>query len=425
MSVAQATAQVNARFAQALAENQTATDGAVGLSVSGGGDSIALMHLAAQHVDAKHLYVITVDHGLRPEAANEIAVVAEQANDLGLHHTVVKWQWDQKGNLQAAARDGRWAAIRNWAAAHNIGNVWLGHTEDDQVETVLMRLARGSGIDGLTAMYPTSSRDGLRLFRPLLGCSRSDLRDWLKTAGVVWSDDPSNDDPRFDRVRARQMFAQLQGLGLTRKRLLQTVDHMQAAHLTLQTAAQQFAQKHVRQDAGDLIFAADALNLDQADAPRRVMAAGFGWVSSRTYRPRFEQLRSVVEAARKGKTVTLGGCIITPDTDGRVRLSRETAATSETVRQKTDELNVTGVFWDQRWFLEGPLEADLQYKALGEGIKYCPDWRDSGMPRVSLLSSPAVWNKDGLVAAPLAGLSNGWSARIVADFHTSAFAIED
>ena len=425
MPIAQAAKDVSGRFAKALIANKSATDGVVGLAVSGGGDSIAMMHLAARHVTAKSIYVITIDHGLRPEAADEIAQVAKQAADLGLHHTVITWQWDNKGNLQAAARAGRWAAIRSWALTHNIRNVWLGHTEDDQVETVLMRLARGSGIDGLTAMHPVSHRDGLLLFRPLLGCPRADLRTWLGAAGIAWCDDPSNDDPRFDRVRARQMFAQLQDLGLTRKRLLQTVDHMQAAHLTLQAAAQQFAKAHVRQDTGDLIFAPPALDLDKADAPRRVMAAGFGWVGSNTYRPRFEQLREVVEKARKGQTVTLGGCIMSPEADGCVRLSREAAATGETVRIATDGLDAKGVFWDQRWFLEGPLEPAFRFTALGDGIKDCPDWRSCGMPRVSLLSSPSIWRHDSLIAAPLAGFSNGWSARIVADFHSAAFAIED
>lgn len=425
MPVEQSAKEVHSRFLKALAADPKSSEGQIGLSVSGGGDSIALLHLAARTVSANNLRVITVDHGLRSEAADEIAFVAKQASKLGLEHEVVKWDWNQQGNLQAAARDGRRIAIHTWALTHNIRTVWLGHTEDDQVETVLMRLARGSGIDGLTAMYPASHRDGLRLFRPLLGCSREGLRAWLKDQEITWCDDPSNDDPRFDRVRARQMFTQLEGLGLTRKRLLQTVDHMQAAHLTLQKAAQGFAREYVRQDAGDLIFAADALDLEKADAPRRVMAAGFGWVGNRTYRPRFEQLLGVVEESRRGQTMTLGGCMLTPGPDGSMRLSREAAATKQVIRNTEDENDVTGVFWDHRWYLEGPLENGQVFKALGDGIKLCPQWRAAGTPRVSLLASPSVWQADALIAAPLAGLSQGWSARIVADFHSTAFAIED
>jgi tRNA(Ile)-lysidine synthase len=153
------------------------------------------------------------------------------------------------------------------------------------------------------------------------------------------------------------------------------------------------------------------------------MAAAFAWVGSRTYRPRFEQLLETVAQARKGATVTLGGCIISPAEGGTVRLMREVAATKPVIR--ASDVVAKGVFWDQRWFLEGPLSDDLQFRALGEGIRDCPHWRDSGMPRTSLLASPSVWKQGTLIAAPLAGLSNGWAARIVADFHSSAFAIED
>ncbi|WP_055687426.1 tRNA lysidine(34) synthetase TilS [Loktanella sp. 5RATIMAR09] len=424
MPVSRHSDSVEARFRAAVTAAPTSDD-VIGLAVSGGGDSIALMQLAARLRPADTLRAISIDHGLRPEAKGEIALVAAQAGKLGIDHAVVDWTWDGKGNLQAAAREGRWAAVRDWAVMHDLSTVWFGHTEDDQVETLLMRLARGSGIDGLTAMYPLTLRDGLQVFRPLLGLSRADLRAWLMQQKITWAEDPSNDDPRFDRVRARQMFGHLQALGMTRKRLLQTVDHMQAAHLSLQEAALGFARRHVRQDAGDLILAPAALDLAKADAPRRVMAAAFSWVGSRSYRPRFEQLLETVAQARKGITMTLGGCIMTPDEGGAVRLMREAAATTSAVRLQSDAGRPLGVFWDKRWFLEGPVRDTLSFKALGSGIKDCADWRAAGLPRTSLMASPAVWQGDRLIAAPLAGLSQGWSARIVADFHTSAFAIED
>ncbi|HEV8036755.1 tRNA lysidine(34) synthetase TilS [Yoonia sp.] len=424
MPVSRPSDSVEARFQAAIAASSR-SDQPVGLAVSGGGDSIALMQLAARFRPADTLRAISIDHGLRPEAKDEIALVAAQAMTLGIDHTIVNWTWDGKGNLQAAAREGRWAAVRDWAVMHDLSTVWFGHTEDDQVETLLMRLARGSGIDGLTAMYPLTRRDGLQVFRPLLGLSRADLRDWLTQQKIIWAEDPSNEDTRFDRVRARQMFGHLETLGMTRKRLLQTVDHMQAAHLSLQEAALGFAKRYVRQDAGDLILAPEALELERADAPRRVMAAAFSWVGSRSYRPRFEQLLETVGQARKGATITLGGCIMTPDEGGAVRLMREAAATTAAVRLHHDAGQPLGVFWDQRWFLEGPVHDNLTFKALGEGIKDCADWRDVGIPRTSLMASPSVWQGARLIAAPVAGLSQGWSARIVADFHSSAFAIED
>lgn len=420
------TGSVAAQFQDAVARHSgVSKDQSIGLAVSGGGDSIAMLHLAARQIDPARLKVITINHGLRAGAADEIALVASQAKALGVLHSVARWAWDGSGNLQAAARAGRWAAIRDWARSLGISTIWIGHTEDDQIETLLMRLARGSGIDGLAAMAPVAQRDGLTIVRPLLGLSREDLRAWLTAEQIDWCDDPSNDDPRFDRVRARQMYPQLQALGLTRKRLLQTVAHMQAGQASLRRAAQQFASAHVRQDAGDLIFDAAALDLETEDAPRRVMAAAFQWVGAQGYRPRFDQMCDVVARAAHGVTATLGGCILTPEPDGQVRMLREASATRPVFRDESSKLDATGVIWDSRWFLEGPLESGQEFRALGEAVKDCPDWRTSGTPRISLLGSPSVWSNGLLIAAPLAGMSNGWSARIVTDFHSSAFAIED
>lgn len=426
MSVASRSPDVAACFRDAIARSHTGlTDGVVGLCVSGGGDSIAMMHLAARSFDRHRLHIVTVDHGLRAGAADEIALVAGQAARLGIAHTVLTWTWDRQGNLQAAARAGRWHAIQKWAEAAHIDTIFLGHTEDDQLETLLMRLARGSGIDGLTAMARADWRDGLRVVRPLLDMSREMLRGWLRTEGIAWCDDPSNDDPRFDRVRARQMFAQLETLGLSRKRLLQTVNHMQAAHVSLQRAAQDFARRHVRQDTGDLIFDAAALALDNEDAPRRVLAAGFSWVGGGAYRPRFDSLLEAAQKAAKGGVATLAGCILSANPGGGARLTREVSATRPIHRDSTAFSDVAGVIWDRRWFLDGAIETGLTFRALGAGVSQCPDWRNIGLPRQSLLASPSVWQDATLIAAPVAGFCNGWSARIVADFHSTAFAIED
>ncbi|MBE0413503.1 tRNA lysidine(34) synthetase TilS [Yoonia sp.] len=427
MSVTHRLADLAAGFAAALDhEKNHSGQGPIGLAVSGGGDSVAMMHLAARSLGQARFRVVTVDHGLRAAAAKEAALVAGQAASLGMPHDILSWTWDRQGNLQAAARAGRWAAIRGWCAQHGIAMVMMGHTADDQLETLLLRLARGSGVDGLGAMGRADLRDGLRICRPLLDISRDDLRDWLRVEDIAWCDDPSNEDPRFDRVRVRQMFGQLQALGLTRKRLLQTVDHMQAARLSLQKAAQDFARIHVRQEAGDLIFRPPALNLAREDAPRRVCAAALSWVGAQAYRPRFDSLLAAARRVSSGHQVTLGGCILSPLPDGQgARLTREAAATRPVTRSSAGAVDETGVIWDRRWFLDGPLTAGLTFRALGEGLVQCANWRAAGLPRTSLMASPSVWRDDTLIAAPVAGVGNGWSARIVADFHSTAFAIED
>ena len=414
------TGSLTDQFRTALHRIAPDPSGRIVLAVSGGSDSTALMHLAAAHLPQHTLIAVSVDHGLRDEAKAEIAQVASQAQALGLSHRVAHWRWDGQGNLQAAARDGRWTCLRETAQELCATAVWTGHTADDQAETVLMRLSRGSGVDGLAAMAENTTRDGLAVARPLLAMSRQDLRDWLTDRGIGWSDDPSNEDPRYARVQARKMASALSELGLTRKRLLQTVDHMQAAQVTLQEAASRFASRHVTQDAGDLVADRAILALDAGDTPRRVLAAALGWVGGHRYRPRFAQLTAAASSVLDGRQTTLGGVVLSPEADG-LRMTREAAATQPLAISP----DTATLLWDGRWRISGPSQPGLTVRALGEGIADCPHWRDCGLPRLSLLASPAIWRDDTLIAAPLAGLSNGWSVQIVADFQIGPIGIED
>ena len=405
-------------------------DTKLGVAVSGGGDSMALLYLAADwgRANGFSVHAVTVDHGLRDGSAQEAALVAKACAGLDISHDTLKWTgWDGGGNLQKAARDARRELIRDWAAGRDIDLVLLGHTADDQAETVLMRLARGSGVDGLGGMS-----DGDVFLRPLLGVGREELRDELRTRGVAWVDDPSNDDLRFDRVKARQMMGHLAELGLTRERLVQTAQHMQRARASLNVAMRQLAQEAVEQDHGDLILSPEVYRFQAFDHHSRLLAAALRWVGGAEYRPRYEALLALSDVARKGQGQTLAGCLVTPEPGRGIRISREMNAVQE-------PLNTTGagvsVVWDRRWLImrEIPrlrrfamkphthypdIPSGLSIAALGEeGIKACPDWRDSGLPRASLLASPSVWDGETLIGAPLTRNSNGWTARIVTDFH--------
>ncbi len=374
----------------------------IGLAVSGGGDSMALLHLAAGWAVGPDvaLHVASVDHGLRAEAAAEAQLVARAAARLDLPHDTLTWSgWDGQGNLQDAARRARRGLIESWAAGRGIAHVLTGHTADDQAETVLMRLARGSGVDGLAGMAE-SEMHGCTWLRPLLGLRRAALRDWLRDRGVDWVDDPSNDDARFDRVRARAMLATLGDLGLTVDRLTETARHMRAARQVLDAAAADLAARAVTQDRGDLLIDRATLDAAPRDTRLRLLARALVWVSGNPYRPRFAALEAL---AQQGGS--LHGCLVSPVREG-LRVSREYKAVAETTC-KTDEI------WDGRWQLSGPHAPDLAIRALGDdGARHCPDRRDSGLPHRSLIASPAIWRENRLIAAPLAGLAAGWRAEL-------------
>jgi tRNA(Ile)-lysidine synthase len=393
--------------------------GPVVIAVSGGSDSTALMHLAAGSMDRRRLHVVTVDHGLR-DVADEMALVAAQSTALGLEHSVLNWQWDGQGNLQAAARIGRWAAIAQWAADQPEDVCCMtGHTHDDQAETVLMRLARGSGVAGLAGMQSVGATPtGLRICRPLLQETRTDLRAWLSEHHVTWSDDPSNNDARFDRVKARGMQDALGELGLTSDRLVQTAEHMQAARREMTDYAVMIAQTHITQTAGDVVFPATWSN--HGDVAIRLFRHALHFVGGSAgggdYPPRSDATLALWQAAQNGQGGTLHGCLVNVE-DDHWRISREVAATPAPA--PWDNLNCD-LMWDNRWLLSqvsgAEMQGDLIVRALGDAIKDVPNWRDVGLPRRSLMASPAVVEGETLIAAPIAGHQNGFDARIVADF---------
>lgn len=197
---------------------RVAAPGRALLAVSGGSDSMALMRLAAavSKSGGAEFDVATVDHGLRPGARQEAELVGKEARSLGLRHAILDWV-DEKpaSGLQAAARAARYRLLINHAQEIGAGAIVAAHTADDQAETVLMRLARSSGPRGLAGMVEdvriaAGPSGPVRLLRPFLEVRRKRLRDFLKSSGAPFADDPGNEDRRFERVRARQALAKFE-----------------------------------------------------------------------------------------------------------------------------------------------------------------------------------------------------------------------
>ncbi len=384
----------------------------IAVAVSGGGDSMALLHLAAQALPKEQVQAVTVDHGLRPESATEAAMVARFCGTLGIPHATLHWTgWDGKGNLPAMARDARYTLIAEWAKGQGIGGVMLGHTQDDLAETFLMRLGRASGVDGLAAMQTRFDRHGLTWVRPLWQPSRADLRDYLARHAIPFVDDPTNEDTTYDRPRIRAALPVLADLGITAEAISQSAHAIAAARSALDHYTSAEADRIVTIDRGDVLIPQRSQPPLPLEILRRLLLAALRWVGHEPFPPRhMAQINLDIGLMQAGKH-TLAGCIITQK-DHVLRITREHNA----VRGLT--CPTTGI-WDHRWQMEGPHAPDLTIRALGEGIRNCPDWRETGLPRPSLLASPAIWRGETLIAAPLAGLQNGWAARIVADFHSS------
>lgn len=247
---------ISARAAKQLfAELKSAP--ALVLAVSGGPDSVALMWLAARWrrslARGPELTVVTVDHGLRPEAAREAREVKRLAAELGLVHRTLRWRDAKpKTGLPAAAREARYRLLAQAARKAGASHVLTAHTRDDQAETLLMRLLRGSGIAGLAAMARLTTRDDIVLARPLLDVPKSQLIATLKRAKVGFADDPTNRDAAFTRPRLRALLPQLAAEGgdaRTLARLSARLARANAAVEVLTDGAERFLRLRDRGDA--------------------------------------------------------------------------------------------------------------------------------------------------------------------------------
>ncbi len=226
------------------------------LAVSGGPDSVALMWLMARWqrslARGPLLTVVTIDHGLRPEAAREAREVKRLAAEFGLPHRTLRWRGAKpKTGLPAAAREARYRLLAQAARALGASHVLTAHTRDDQAETLLMRLFRGSGLAGLSAMAPLSERDGIVLARPLLDVPKAQLIATLRRAKVGFADDPTNRDTAFTRPRLRALLPLLAAEGGDARNLARLAARLARANAAVEVLADG-AERFLRlRDRGD------------------------------------------------------------------------------------------------------------------------------------------------------------------------------
>lgn len=380
-----------------IALNRLAGDlPAVGIALSGGGDLVALMHLVADWARGRQVMAATVDHGLRPESAAEAQAAHRAALALNIPHATLLWQREtEAGNLMASARDARLRLLSGWAQRNRLPAVLLGHTQDDQAETLLMRLARGAGVDGLAGMAEWRDAFGLRWLRPMLDIGWAELRDWLTARGAGWIDDPSNENEGFDRVRIRKAMAAT-GLGAPQLALA-------AANIASARDALQYYTAEAARDAStahaSLILPRAPLRRSPPEIHRRLVIAATRWITGADYPPRRNTVSHALAGIAAGSRVTLDGALFEPAGD-RIRVIREPAAALRATPAPAD--GDAAVIWDNRWRVSG-LQPGQHVAALGLDALSLPvaGWRASGLGRDEAAATPAIWQGERLIAAPV------------------------
>ena len=289
------------RFAADLAA-LASPDTRLGIAVSGGPDSLALLLLAAGARPGE-VEAATVDHRLRPGSERDAETVAKICAGLGVPHRTLSARWPAPptANVQALARIERYALLTAWAREQGLAAVATGHQADDQAETLLMRLARGSGVAGLGGTRPSRLlAPGIRLVRPLLRWRRAELAVLLAEAGIDAVDDPANRDPRHDRSRMRAWLAQADWADPAR--LAASAAHLREADDALDWASARLAAERMTRTG-------DGIALDPADLPpelrRRLLLRAFDELT--VLRPSGPDLARAMTMLDQGGVATLAG----------------------------------------------------------------------------------------------------------------------
>jgi len=300
------------RFAEALAGVWPEVDAPaapkLGVAVSGGGDSTALLLLAAAALPGR-VEAATVDHGLRPESAREAADVARLCARLAVPHATLPVSVAQ-GNLQDAARRARYAALEAWGAEQGLGAVAVAHHADDQAETLVMRLNRASGVAGLAGVRARGRIPGgeLPLLRPLLEWRRAELADVVRAAGIAAVDDPSNADPRFDRVRVRQALGRADWLDVGA--VARSAAHLADADAALSWSADMEFRARVKRDPFGMTYRPMAPKAIALRVMARIVAELDG------AEPRGGAVARLFEALAAGEPASIGALVVRPNAGG-------------------------------------------------------------------------------------------------------------
>lgn len=302
-----------ARAMRALGPFETAPELAV--AVSGGSDSLALTLLAARWAASKggRVTAITVDHGLRPEAAGEARQVKRWLNQRGIRHVTLRWHGPKpERGLPAAARDARYALLARYCRRHGLLHLLLAHQAEDLAETFLIRLGHGSGLIGLAAMASVTEFEGVRLLRPLLAVTRATLRATLQAQALGWIEDPTNRDMNFERARLRAQMPQLLSQGIRTASAAATARALGRARARIEDRVAALLVHVVLQPDGRVRLPRSLL----LDAPRplalQALAGLLQTIGAQDYPPRGEALDRLLDWMKSGtaRARTLAGCRI-------------------------------------------------------------------------------------------------------------------
>lgn len=379
----------------------------IAVAVSGGADSMALCLLLAEWAkfNQQKIVALTVDHGLRQGAAEEVLKVSNWLAVLDISHEILYWEGEKPTTgIQAAARNARYRLMAHWCHENNFTVLMTAHHLEDQVETFLLRAERGSGLDGLASMRAVASLEGIALVRPLLSVSKVLLREFLIDRQQLWIEDPSNQNLAFQRTGIRQLVGRLKQRGLIPERILGLINHFRDLRQQFAEVVAVFFERAVRilPEAYGVVHL-EALKLLPDPILERVLVQIISELSGKFYPPRRQRIKYSMENIKSAEisNFTLGGChFIFKGSTVIVCRDRRSISVKQVVAGDS-------FIWDGLFdvVISGPEGVKGKLGALGkkgwiEIVQKSPELKYTPIPYFVKITLPTLFDDYGVVEVP-------------------------
>ena len=383
----------------------------IALAVSGGPDSIAMMFLTSQSkkIKKENVTILTVDHDLRKDSRKEANLVMQNAKKIGFKCKILKWKGlKPTSGIQEAARRSRYDMMLSWCKENNVKKLFLAHHMDDQVETFLMRLSKGSGIDGLSSMSKKSNKENINIIRPFLEIPKVKLVEIANFSKMKWISDPSNSNLSYQRSRIRKLIPALSKEGIDSHHINLAIKRMDSAKDTLVKITNRDISKYVK-NMEDIAYSLSYEAIDELSSEilLRILDRVIMVASGSIYPPRRAKVESILSWLKSDSKVTaktLSGTVIRKRKD-YIIFYRELKSSQRS--PNIYPLTSRYLSWDNRFCIKLNKSKKLEVRSLGDkGVKILKSkkiLKKKGLNNIPLSawkSAPGVWSKKRLISVP-------------------------
>jgi len=382
------------------------------VGVSGGADSLALVWLLKNWCENRGLglFALIVNHNLRESSAGEAMKVSEWLSKWNVRHAVLKREGlPISTGIQSSAREVRYKLLLDWCSKNSFTDLFIAHHQDDQAETFLMRLVRGSSIEGLACMKGVSTRRGVRIVRPFLTVPKERLKQTLISIGQHWIEDPSNSDPRFMRTRLRKLRSNLEYRKVTNTRLSKLAQSFSVLREMLELCCHNFIETNVKiYPEGWAKLDAEPLKPLPSVLVEKILTYLLNVIGGKPYPPRFDSLSRLINNLSQEKesgSFTLSNCVVRKEGKYLIFFREERHPISTISISRQESIIWRNIFNCSFTYHNKNISDELVLAPLGEAgwsqvIKKKPELRELSIPYEVKKTMPALFDNSGVLEVP-------------------------